>query len=772
MHDIFPSRRVQGPVARPRREGAMGSDDGAKSGGGEKRVWTAPMLALSVAGTLSVLLNAMLLLRRDGAGHQGGLAAHQRLSLIDPAGSLVLLDRRVLAPRSAIKTLSWAPRVFEIPGVLTDVECEELIQRAESRLKKMGTFGKATQTVRQSESMFFNLPSDDGDDLIALVRGALLDTLLMPSAYAENLQVTRYKKGDFYGLHYDFSQPNRKKADPKGYPYGDVERYATLVMYLSDGFEGGETVFPRVSTPGSPGKGLLKQVNKVDAETWADIGGLNDFCGQDSDALKAKPAKGGAILFFDYTPDGQRDMETVHGSCPVRSGTKVIAQQWIQINLGYASAMTLENRLARLQRDPSLPPPIPQPPKDTPQWKAPPAAKPTHHSLPTPSGGDDWGGSSDNGRKTKAKRDVRRMQGGVEVLPSGKDAVVTLVTTSEYALGAVALGRTIRVVSPSLHLVALVAPHGVGGKELGAMEIGWMEDAGWKIKRVSCLEREEGSQGLKEIAVRKDLISVAYTKIHAWSLEEYDRVLFLDADTMAVRDIKYFFQEKFWTKAINSVPERGGTVHAGLMALKPNEKDYNRLLAALEDEDNHGWEPADLEQGLISYMFKEDWAEVKETSVFPRERQICPVHCAIPNTEKLRAAQAKRGVLVDFQGIRKPWDWTHSPKPSCSTVTAWAVLWQAILIAPTIQDVADVLEWFDSDRKRILETDGGMAALPFLMRLLERFNDHVPKGGAAKAKVLRTICESRLWEKKLAGEGGGSMMEIFKVLCKDFNKEL
>lgn len=31
----------------------------------------------------------MLLLRRDGAGHQGGLAAHQRLSLIDPAGSLV-----------------------------------------------------------------------------------------------------------------------------------------------------------------------------------------------------------------------------------------------------------------------------------------------------------------------------------------------------------------------------------------------------------------------------------------------------------------------------------------------------------------------------------------------------------------------------------------------------------------------------------------------------------------------------------------------------------
>jgi hypothetical protein len=80
------------------------------------------------------------------------------------------------------------------------------------------------------------------------------------SAYAESLQVTRYYEGQYYELHYDFSQPNRAQVDPQKYPYGDVERSITIIAYLSDGFSGGETVFPRVPTPGTRGRNLLKNV--------------------------------------------------------------------------------------------------------------------------------------------------------------------------------------------------------------------------------------------------------------------------------------------------------------------------------------------------------------------------------------------------------------------------------------------------------------------------------------------------------------------------------
>lgn len=83
------------------------------------------------------------------------------------------------------------------------------------------------------------------------------------------------------------------------YPFGAVERSATLVVYLEDAFEGGETVFPRIATPGSLGNGLLESVPAAGDEVWpSPTEKVEDFCGKRSDALKVKPAVGGAVLFF------------------------------------------------------------------------------------------------------------------------------------------------------------------------------------------------------------------------------------------------------------------------------------------------------------------------------------------------------------------------------------------------------------------------------------------------------------------------------------------
>jgi hypothetical protein len=175
-------------------------------------------------------------------------------------------------------------------------------------------------------------------------------------------------------------------VDPQKYPYGDVERSITVIAYLSEGFEGGATVFPRVPTPGSAGRNLLKrvcmldfwskfafvvcvsiciyvilqsrsltsiyiyiyiyichhnhshsytctyiytyiytcvyicynhnhsriQVPNVNDPAWPQYGHLDQFCRQDSDALRAKPGMGGVVIFFDYKPDNSRCVSSVY----------------------------------------------------------------------------------------------------------------------------------------------------------------------------------------------------------------------------------------------------------------------------------------------------------------------------------------------------------------------------------------------------------------------------------------------------------------------------
>lgn len=78
-----------------------------------------------------------------------------------------------------------------------------------------------------------------------------------------------------------------------GMVHGQPSRFATILFYLNDDMEGGETSFPRW----------------LNAET--------------SQALKVKPERGKAILFYNMLPDGNYDERSQHAALPVRKGEKV-----------------------------------------------------------------------------------------------------------------------------------------------------------------------------------------------------------------------------------------------------------------------------------------------------------------------------------------------------------------------------------------------------------------------------------------------------------------
>lgn len=130
----------------------------------------------------------------------------------------------------------------------------------------------------------------DYEDHCRDIRQSLLDIIhrelgrFHPIEHAELLQLTRYREGQEYRPHYD-------NFNLSGYPpVHSVDRCATALLYLNDGFEGGATTFPNLNIT-----------------VWP---------------------RQGDILYFEY------DEETydllLHAGEPVIKGEKRIASLWIR----------------------------------------------------------------------------------------------------------------------------------------------------------------------------------------------------------------------------------------------------------------------------------------------------------------------------------------------------------------------------------------------------------------------------------------------------------
>nr|CAN70717.1 hypothetical protein VITISV_029140 [Vitis vinifera] len=84
------------------------------------------------------------------------------------------------------------------------------------------------------------------------------------------------------------------------------QRVATMLIYLSDNVEGGETYFPMA------GSGFCR-------------------CGGKSvRGLSVAPVKGNAVLFWSMGLDGQSDPNSIHGGCEVLAGEKWSATKWMR----------------------------------------------------------------------------------------------------------------------------------------------------------------------------------------------------------------------------------------------------------------------------------------------------------------------------------------------------------------------------------------------------------------------------------------------------------
>lgn len=198
----------------------------------------------------------------------------------------------------SINTHTNKYKVEEIENLLTSEECDLLISHA----KKVGlsdsvivnndlqTESHYDKGSRSSKTVWVK----DTEHDIALKIAKLSEKLSgLPIINQESLQIAYYDEGGKFNPHYDAcntgTQEYRDKINRNA-----GQRRVTLLIYLNDNFEGGETVF-----------------NKI--------------------GLIIKPKKGKGILFWNTSETEEILLNSMHCGKQVTKGEKWICTKWTHV---------------------------------------------------------------------------------------------------------------------------------------------------------------------------------------------------------------------------------------------------------------------------------------------------------------------------------------------------------------------------------------------------------------------------------------------------------
>lgn len=205
------------------------------------------------------------------------------------------LDRESWLKPIHLTPLSESPRVAMVEGFLPKPACDWLIKCAGKKLAPATVFdpksgGAMRDPARTNSTADFNLLEADLVLLLACRRIASATGL--PILNQEATSVLHYGRGEEYFPHHDFIRPWGAEAQSFAAEiaaYG--QRAVTVLVYLNDDYEGGETFFPELN-------------------------------------LRFKGKPGDALIFWNISASGELEHTSLHAGLPVTKGEKWLLSKW------------------------------------------------------------------------------------------------------------------------------------------------------------------------------------------------------------------------------------------------------------------------------------------------------------------------------------------------------------------------------------------------------------------------------------------------------------
>ncbi|KAF3935692.1 Glycogenin-2 [Dactylella cylindrospora] len=147
-------------------------------------------------------------------------------------------------------------------------------------------------------------------------------------------------------------------------------------------------------------------------------------------------------------------------------------------------------------------------------------------------------------------------------------------------------------------LVMLVRSTGDDG--VSAENITRLEKVGWRVKEAEELEFENVDTSQIRSHHRHNL-----NKLHVWSWTEYERIIFLDADTICKGSLAELWQmpgdfaaaPDVWWDVITD-----NRFNSGLMVLRPSTEEFHSLVKHVSDPNYHS--PNDADQAFLNTYYR------------------------------------------------------------------------------------------------------------------------------------------------------------------------
>lgn len=189
-----------------------------------------------------------------------------------------------------------APRVYSIKGFLPKPVCAWLMKQARKELQpaqvQVAARGGSFAVDKGRSNSVAGSSALQPDLVMQLTNMRIAATVGLPIANQEPTNILHYARGQQYSHHYDFFTAEEEAGF--AHELRTIgQRVATLLVYLNDGYDGGETDFPKLN--------------------WR---------------FKGEP--GDALIFWNLSAAGEREMNSYHAGLPVAKGEKWLLSKWIR----------------------------------------------------------------------------------------------------------------------------------------------------------------------------------------------------------------------------------------------------------------------------------------------------------------------------------------------------------------------------------------------------------------------------------------------------------